>query len=269
MWNELYQYDDIFKSLVNALRNIGVEFGDKKVETPSQPCPISSTSSNLSLGINEIYRNQILLANERTGIDSAALASLINAEASPNGPNGTWNPNSQNENSTARGLTQFLEGTWLDMARREGTLLNQRARNLGYVDQNNQVVTAQRQQLLELRSDADMSIVTAAELAELNLEHLEQQGVISESISDDERAYYAYLAHHDGAGGAVQIINGTMPEEVAQQRLNVNVGITRASNLVEQHGSAREAYRQWILNYTSQRINPSNFRSAPETTVVP
>lgn len=55
----------------------------------------STVKGSLKLGANEDYRSALLLAQKRTGIDAAALASLINAEAATK--NGKWAADSFNQ----------------------------------------------------------------------------------------------------------------------------------------------------------------------------
>jgi LysM repeat protein len=58
-------------------------FGTGKAETPTPigTAPGTTSGPRLNLGPNERYRDAIVLGSQRTGIDPAALAALINAEA--------------------------------------------------------------------------------------------------------------------------------------------------------------------------------------------
>ena len=82
--------------------------------------PVIVAGDQLSLGVNEVFRDPLLKAEEITKIDAAALAALIDAEAAKvnSGANaGQWDPKSFNADSDAAGLTQFLQSTWLGHAR--------------------------------------------------------------------------------------------------------------------------------------------------------
>lgn len=117
------------------------------------------------MGANEDYRSALLLAKKRTGIDAAALASLINAEAAVK--NGKWDASSFNQRTNAMRLTQFLTRTWDDVAIAPGTLLNETAVQKGYVRQEgSKFVVVDESALLNLRRDPTLSIVTAAELCQ-------------------------------------------------------------------------------------------------------
>src|SRR5262249_56229296 len=108
------------------------------------------TGCNLDLGVNEQFRPLIIEAAERTGVLPFCLAALIDIEAAKN--QGVWDVNSQNPNSTARGLTQFIRGTWLDMARRTRTFLNAVAQPRGFLDAAGNITNEAA--LLDLRADA-------------------------------------------------------------------------------------------------------------------
>lgn len=109
---------------------------------------------DLQLGPNLDYWDQIIAASERSGIIPQSIAAVINAESAQ--INRVWNKDSvainrektkaakalkeqQGEsaegvviyNSSAAGMTQFLNATWLDETFREGTYLNEQARVRG------------------------------------------------------------------------------------------------------------------------------------------
>ncbi len=85
----------------------------------------------MRLGVNEKYRNDLLFAEKVTGTNASSLAGLVNAEAAKKG--GVWQPDSYNSTTKAGGLTQFLPGTWREMAETPGTYLNEVAVQKGYV----------------------------------------------------------------------------------------------------------------------------------------
>lgn len=210
--------------------------------------PPSRTRGELSLGVNERYRDALLLAQRRTGIDASAIAGLINAEAARD-RQGRWVADSYNERSGARGLTQFLAGTWIDRATAAGTYLNQTAVQRGLVrrERNGSFTVVDRQALLDLRNDPTASIVSAAEYGRDNLAGLGRLGVLPANITDDQRARYMYYAHHEGFAGAVRLLTDSrnVTEDAARVALVQNRGRTRAQALARQHGSYVAAYRAW------------------------
>jgi len=207
---------------------------ETKPEGDRQPTVSNSTNSSttnaetsvkgsLKLGANEDYRSALLLAQKRTGIDAADLASLINAEAAIK--NGKWDANSFNRGTNAMGLTQFLPRAWNDVATTRGTLLNETAVQKGYVRQEgNKFVVVDEPALLALRKDPTLSIVSAAEYAKGNLANLEKGGYIPPNTSSDEKAKYMYFTHHEGLTGAkIHLSNPkTISEERAKNLLSFN-----------------------------------------------
>ena len=224
--------------------------------------PVSggTTSGTLKLGKNGVFRDQLLAASGRTNIDPAALASLIDAEAAK--INGVWNPNSKASTSSASGLTQFLKGTWRQMAGTAGTLLNETGVQNGLVVMSGNsffVPSDNLQALLDLRFDPLQSITAAAEYGVQNLNFLVGKSVIAPNISDDKRAWFMYLAHHEGPQGAADAIKGTL--SVSKSKWNGNVpGSERTKFLQEAGGNISEAYRRWLFAYADRKIVPSRFR---------
>lgn len=206
------------------------------------------TNGELSLGVNERYRDALLLAQRRTGIDASAIAGLINAEAARD-RGGRWVADSYNERSGARGLTQFLAGTWLDRATAAGTYLNEVAVGRGFVrrDENGRFVVANRQALLDLRNDPMASIVSAAEYGRDNLAGLGRLGLLPAGITDDQRARYMYYAHHEGFAGAVRLLTDSrnVTEDAARVALVQGRGRQRALASMREHGSYAAAFRAW------------------------
>ncbi len=92
--------------------------------------------------------------------------------------------------SSAAGLYQFLEGTWLDMMERHGDALG--------VAPDGQ--SSSRQALLDLRYDPNAAALMAGALAKDNAAVLEAR--LGRSASPGE----LYAAHVLGASGAVQLI---------------------------------------------------------------
>ncbi|WP_407732381.1 LysM peptidoglycan-binding domain-containing protein [Pseudocitrobacter faecalis] len=104
-------------------------------------CP---NSYDLTLGKNSIYWENIIRASRRSGIIPQSIAAVINAEAAKY-PGGVWRPTSvckDNASSTeqlivykssAAGMTQFLNGTWMSETLKVGTYLYEKALEQGVV----------------------------------------------------------------------------------------------------------------------------------------
>ncbi len=216
--------------------------------------------SSLVLGPNEVYRACLITAQQRTGIDAAALAALINAEAARL-PSGEWNRNSKASSSSASGLTQFLDATWLAEATKSRTYLNEKAKAAGYVTSANAIVPAGREKLLLLRFDPLFSIVAAAEYGVSNLDSLIGAGLVDGGIGDDEKARFIYLAHHEGLGGARAFLKGEKAYTFSD--LVKQVGQAKAQGYVDAAGgNTTKAYRNWLNGYIEKNIQPEKFRKS-------
>ena len=218
----------------------------------------------LKLGVNESFRSALEMAQHLTGIDASAIAALIDAEAAKvasGASKGMWNKDSLNQGSGAAGLTQFLAGTWVGHSQVPGHLLNSRGKDAGLVSAANQVIAGKRPALLKLRFDPLLSIVSAAEYGADNLKILAHANALPAGLTDDQRARYMYLAHHEGPGGATGFLKGTK----AYTRANLvgQVGANAADKFISQcNGDASKAYRVWLNSYMDQKIVPSKFRDS-------
>lgn len=123
-------------------------------------CP---NPENLRLDLNFKYRDIIIAAGKRSGFMPQAIAAIMNAEAatitevtyqpildkdkkpvidSKTGKPktrkitknyGEWNTKSASPASSARGMTQFLDGSWIDNALTSGTRLNDKVKKKGWL----------------------------------------------------------------------------------------------------------------------------------------
>ena len=171
-------------------------------------------------------RAAIQRAAAATGVDFSLLVKTAQRESA-------LNPNARAGTSSATGLFQFIDSTWLDMVRRHGAQhgLGQYAAAL----QNGGVDGGTRRDILALRCDPELSACMAGELARENATALHAQ------LGRAPNAGELYAAHVMGAGGAVQLIQAAeqgapnaaalFPREAA-----ANHGLFFASD-----GSARSA----------------------------
>jgi hypothetical protein len=137
------------------------------VQTVALECP---NPQNLKLGDNFKYRDIILDASLRSKLSPQSIAAIMNAEAAvlaikttlpvidkktgkqKLGKDGKpkfvttskkteeWDPHSSNPKSSARGMTQFLDATWISMALTAGTYLNERVQKEGWLTIANNTV---------------------------------------------------------------------------------------------------------------------------------
>lgn len=116
----------------------------------------------------------------------------------------SMNPSAQAKTSSATGLFQFIESTWLETMKLSGDELGlgQYAAAIA-VDANgryNVADPAQRKEILALRKDPEISSMMAGALTRRNAELLDRK--IGRQPSDGE----LYIAHFLGAGGASKLI---------------------------------------------------------------
>lgn len=223
-------------------------------------------ADDLDLGINESYREAILAASKRTGMEPQAIAAVINAEAAKakKGPDkGKWDPKSKATTSSARGLTQFLDGTWKAEAGRSDTMLGQAAKGKSWA------------QVSAMRDDPSHSIMAAAEYDSRALKELQDKGLVDQNLTPTQKAQAAYTAHHEGSGGASTLYRyrkGQLSaKELAKYRartkkmLPAQVGKKEAQRLInEAGGDSAKAYSDWLNGYVGKNIQPDKFRAKPK-----
>lgn len=124
----------------------------------------------------------IKTASAQTGVSFSYLMEKAAAESS-------FNPNAKAKTSSATGLFQFIESTWMDMMNKHGDKYG--------VDTNGK----SRNEILNMRKDPALASFMAAEFASDNKAHLQQ--TVGGQIGNTE----LYFAHFMGAGGASAFLN--------------------------------------------------------------
>jgi Transglycosylase SLT domain len=197
---------------------------------PNAPLPL------LPPGATPAVMSSIRQAAEATGTDFGLLMAQAKQESG-------FQPDAKASGSSASGLFQFIESTWLAMVQRFGQKygLGALAQQITATGSGHPQVgdPATRQQILDLRQDPRLSSALAAEYARLNKETLEQ------SLGRPAGSADIYLAHFLGAGGAVTFLKGLsqgggtpaadlLPQAAAANRgVFFDVGSGRARSLAE------------------------------------
>lgn len=132
-------------------------------------------------------------AAERTGTDFGYLLAQARVESG-------LNPAAKAGTSSARGLYQFTNATWMDTVRRHGA-----AHGLGWAADAIKsgtagAGTAARATILSLRDNADAAALMAGEFARDN------GAVLEKKLGRAVGATELYMAHFLGAGGAVTFL---------------------------------------------------------------
>lgn len=152
--------------------------------------PVSNT--------NTPVRQAIANASNATGMDFGFLMATAHRESS-------FNPRAEARTSSATGLFQFLDATWLNTLKRHGA-------KHGLANEANAIETtadgrpfvrdgALRRQLLDLRYEPEISARMAAEYANDNAEFLRAR------TGQEPQPGDLYAAHFLGPGGASELIN--------------------------------------------------------------
>lgn len=129
-------------------------------------------------------------AADKTGVDFSYLLQQAKAESS-------FRPDAQAKTSSATGLYQFIEKTWLHMVDRFG----------GDFGIDTQGKT--RSEILDMRNDPTKASFMAAKLAQENQNHLERH------YGGDIGATELYFAHFMGASGASNFLNARAENPLA------------------------------------------------------
>ncbi len=149
-------------------------------------------------GSSSAVTNAIAKASAQSGVSFSYLLQKAEQESG-------LNPSAKAQGSSATGLYQFVEQTWLREMKAHGA-------DYGYSDLASKISigsdgtarvsdTTTKKQILALRNDPTLSSQMAAELTKDNKTSLEQK--VGGSIGGTE----LYLAHFLGAGGAANFLN--------------------------------------------------------------
>jgi soluble lytic murein transglycosylase-like protein len=164
------------------------------------PGATGSKSSKVgNYNIDHAVLSGIKSASKSTGVDFGYLMAQAAQESS-------FQADARASTSSATGLYQFLDSTWLSMMRTHGA-------KYGFADMADRIQPdgrggfavndpSQKQKILDLRKDPKVSAVIGAEFALSNKEQLEAD--LGHKVGSTE----LYLAHFLGAGGASRFLKG-------------------------------------------------------------
>ncbi len=239
------------------------------VKTAGAPSQDRYSAANLELGVNSQFSSEIVAAARRRGMTPQTVAAIISAEAAikPHS-GGMWDPESANGDTSARGLTQFLAGTWVGEGERPGTWLNDRAKSLGYLDSRGRISATHRDDFLKLRFNSEDSINAAVDYADYNLSSLRADGFIKDE-TPGALAKYAYIAHHEGLPGARAFLRGAPNVSEAVFNGNITSAKTREKLLRENGNDRGKAYLAHMKQYIDSRIDVRRFMVNSQGVEVP
>ena len=189
---------------------------------------INGLSNGFAAGSSGRVQHAIAQASRRTGVDFGYLLGQAQVESS-------MDPSARARTSSATGLYQFLDQSWLAIVNDHGAKYGmgwaadaiQRTGSGRYQVSDPQL----RQQILDLRNHPETASIMAAELASDNRDYLEQR------IGRRAEAVDLYLAHFLGAGGAAKFL--TSPQTMAGADLFPAAARANANIFYDRQGNAR------------------------------
>lgn len=214
-------------SLISALP--AYEPGVQSTSRPgSAPAPAAFPATGIA---PNTVKGAIANAAQRTGVDFDFLIAQAQVESA-------MNPDARARTSSAAGLYQFIESTWLETMQRHGDRfgLGNVAGQIGTGAGGKAQVSdpAQREAILAMRSDPQIASLMAAGLAQDNRAHLTP--ILGRQPDHGE----LYLAHFLGAGGAGRFLSAMAdnPDQSAAALFSRPAAANRAI-FYEGDGSAR------------------------------
>jgi hypothetical protein len=181
--------------------------------------PQSRPATAAEAGVSRVV-SAIQTAAQKTGAGFDYLLRTAQRESS-------LQPTAQAPSSSARGLFQFIDSTWLTMMREEGRNLglSRYAEQIGRDGSGRPTVAdpAARQQILALRDDPAVSALMAGAFTNRNATELRN------ATGRDPTEGELYMAHFLGSGGASRLINlnQTNPQATAARMFPDAAGANR------------------------------------------
>ncbi|MGV8997924.1 MAG: transglycosylase SLT domain-containing protein [Parvibaculaceae bacterium] len=200
-------------------------------------------------------------ASAKTGTDFNYLLKTAMRESS-------LNCNAKSGTSSACGLFQFTEQTWLGTMKKDGPALglSDQANAISKDSNGRYVVTdpAARREILALRNNPEVSALMAGALTNESRESLE--GSLGRSVNGGE----LYIAHFLGAGGATKLISSAEETpNVSAATLFPQAAAANRSIFYNKDGSARsasEVYNNLIAKHRDVAGGTTEVASSTQTT---
>jgi len=141
--------------------------------------------------------NALQKASVVTGVDFQYLMDTAARESG-------FRPSVKAPTSSASGLFQFIESTWLQMVKEHGNEFNlgEQAKLISKTKSGKYIVedASKRREILNLRNDPDVAALMAGAFTKLNATHMEQ------TLSRKPTSGELYIAHFLGAGNGGKLV---------------------------------------------------------------
>ncbi|MEM6908191.1 MAG: transglycosylase SLT domain-containing protein [Pseudomonadota bacterium] len=192
-------------------------------------------------------------AARRTGIDFGYLLAQARVESS-------LNPSAKAAKSSASGLYQFIESTWLDTLKRHGDRfgLTDTAQQISLTDNGTAFVsnTEQREAILALRANPQIASLMAAGLAQDN------RGLLKPVLGREPTHSELYLAHFLGAGGASRFLT-EMRDDPSQTAADLFARPAAANPRIFYSESGSPRTLAEVLNHLTDKLQVAGAVAVP------
>lgn len=195
---------------------------------------VETSNANAAAGVDPLrarVTGAIKQAAANTGTSFPYLLATAKMESD-------FNPSAAASNSSARGLYQFIEQTWLATVKEAGGQVGygQYADAITKTSSGDYIVvdSVARREIMKLRDDPAVSAAMAGVLTQSNSFQL--TGKIGRRPTDGE----LYMAHFMGVGGAAKLINSAVDDpQASAARMFPNAAAANRSIFYDNKGNAR------------------------------
>ena len=183
--------------------------------------------------------NAINTASQSSGVDFSYLVNQAKAESS-------FNPNAKSGTSSATGLYQFIDSTWLQMVERYG-------------DQYGiETEGKSRSEILNMRKDPEKASFMAAAFAS------ENERFLNANWGGDVGATELYLAHFLGASGAASFLNAR-DENPIQYAADLNPRAAKANvNVFYDRDTGKPRTMEQVYQFFDQKFQSEHNKVADQ-----
>ena len=183
--------------------------------------------------------NAINTASQSSGVDFSYLMNQAKAESS-------FNPNAKSGTSSATGLYQFIDSTWLQMVERYG-------------DQYGiETEGKSRSEILNMRKDPEKASFMAAAFAS------ENERFLNTNWGGEVGATELYLAHFLGASGAASFLNAR-DENPIQYAADLNPRAAKANvNVFYDRETGKPRTMEQVYQFFDQKFQSEHNKSSEQ-----
>lgn len=224
-----------------------------------------------SISVPQNLATALTAAGNRSGVDFSYLLQTAMRESS-------LNPSAKASTSSAVGLFQFLQGTWLQVMKEEGPRLGyaQIANEIQHNSDGSYTVSdpARKAEILKLREDPQIAADLAAAFTRSNGEYLKSR------FGRNPSAGELYIAHFLGAEGAERMFKAGLenPDQLAvnlfPRQADANQAIFYSNG---QPRTIRDVYRTLVAKhetgtnaaFSTQQMSGQSATAAEPLPVVP